>query len=572
MDKILINGAIVTMDDHRTEVQAMGIAAGRVAALGSSENVLALATESTEIIELHGATVLPGLIDAHAHLELLAYSLELAVDCRSPKNGSIEDIVAALSESAAAAAPGTWILGQGNHFQDAMLAERRYPDRHDLDRVSDVHPVVYRASFHFKVFNSCAMRLLGITPETPDAPGGRIERDPDTDALTGRIFDMYSEVAEADPVELEAAMVKIAQRYLALGVTAVGDIPMLPNGLTALIRAAHTKSLGVRVVAYPKLPTVATLEDTTNGQLRRRFANLDEDVLTLGGVKLFADGGLTASAAALYEPYATDPTQRGTPTFEPHELNEIVSKLAEAGHQILVHAVGDRAIDMTLDAYESIPDSQRRPHAPHRIEHGGNAFVTDERIKRIQNLNAMAVPQPSFILTTAQGYRRALGEERSRELIPLKRLLDAGLPIPGNSDAMGIRPDQHSPFLAMFAAITRQSSNGEIINPEQAITIDDALLMYTRNAALALGKATEIGSLELNKHADFAIFHNDPRKTEAHDLLTIRAHQTWVGGELAHHEPSQNITTPNTRETDANRGPSPATLQREDAPSAARQP
>jgi len=531
-ERIFRNAKVLTMDEQHPNAEAFVTRDGRFAAVGEFDEVRR-AFPGAEEVDLGGRVILPGLIDAHAHLEMLTYSLEIAADCRSPRMSSIEDIIETLREAAESTAPGEWILGQGNHFQDAMLEEKRYPDRHDLDRVSDSHPVVYRASYHLNVFNSYAIRLLNITAETPDAPGGRIERDPETGETTGRTFDMYVDLGGPEwPVDvLRDGMSRVTQRYAAYGVTTVGDIPLHTNGLLSLLEAGRDGLLAVRVVAYPKHPSVADLEAATGDRLARMFDGLDPDVLQLGGIKLFLDGGLTSKAGALYDAYADDPENFGELSLTAAELNEIVKELSAAGHQVLIHATGDRALDMSLDALAGA-EKDRGDGRPHRVEHAGNAFMTPERMARFLELDVLPVPQPSFILTTVEGYHRVLGPERTTELMPFRKMLDAGLRIPGNSDAIGIRMDQFSPFLGLYAAVTRRSSSGKLINEDQAVTVGEALRMYTRDAAYSIGRESDLGSIEAGKLADFIVLEDDPTEIAPEELLNVRVEETWLGGEV----------------------------------------
>lgn len=534
-DLVVVNADVITVDPEHPAAGALAVSDGRFLAVGASAEMLDLAGPGTEVVDAHGKTVIPGLIDAHAHLELMAYSWDISVDCRSPRVRSIGDIVAQLREKAATTQPGQWIFGQGNHFQDAMLEEDRYPDRHDLDLVSTSHPVVFRSSYHFNVFNSTALGMLHVTSATPDAPGGRIERDPSTGEPTGRTFDMYDALGapEAPFEDLVVGVARAQARYLAVGVTAVGDIPLLPGGLRALLELGRRQQLVLRVTAYPKLPTVASLAQATDGELAAEFAELDPAWLKLGGIKLFLDGGLTSSAAALYEPYEDLPGYRGELAFSQDELDALVTAISAAGHQVAIHAIGDRALDSAITALADLPADQRDPRRPHRIEHGGNLFMTPERIARLRESSILPVPQPSFIHTTAPGYRRQLGPERSRKMMPFRTLLDAGLRLPGNSDAIGMTARQHDPWFGIWAAVCRVAVDNELVDPDEAITTAEALRMYTRDAAYSLGSEADIGSIETGKRADFVVLGANPLTARPEHLCEVGVEQTWVGGKPA---------------------------------------
>src|SRR5262249_42080591 len=256
-----------------------------------------------------GATVFPGLIDAHAHLEMLAYAWGLAVDVRSTRVSSIEEMIACLRAKADVTPAGDWILAQGEHFQNLKFKEGRYPDRNDLDRISDRHPIIYRSSYHLNVFNSAGLKALRVDENTPDAPGGRIERDPVTSKLTGRTFDMFAPLQgpQSTVPSLVDAMVRVEDKYLAVGVTGIGDIPLHSHALHGLVLMAAQGWGRRRAGVSPKYPTVVVEADFATRMLQEKFKHIPGSKIKLCGIKLFLDGGLTSGAAALHEDYPNSP-------------------------------------------------------------------------------------------------------------------------------------------------------------------------------------------------------------------------------------------------------------------------
>lgn len=504
---------------------------GRITVVGSREDVLAGAGDA-EIVELDGAPVLPGLIDCHSHLELLAYAWEVAVDCRSTRASSIDGIVDALAERVPATPKGEWVLGQGEHYQHLKLAEGRYPDRHDLDRVSTEHPVMYRASYHINIFNTLGLQVLCVDDDTPDAPGGRIERDPDTGAATGRTYDMFQPLGgpQPDGPALAAAIKKVQERYLKVGITALGDIPLHAEGLDAITRVAADGDLILRAALYPKLDAVVSADDLRGDRTRSRIDALDPDRVQMKGFKIFLDGGLTAGAAALHEEYPGQPGYYGELAFSDDTVTGLVAMADEAELQIAMHAIGDRALDQALEACLALPEG-RHGVVRHRIEHAGNMFMTEERIKRLASAGVVPVPQPAFLLTTAAGYIAHLGQERIGTVMPFRTLIDNGLPIPGNSDAIGITERQHVPFPAIQATVTRRTNDGELLDPQEAVDITDALRMYTQWAAYSIGWEDRLGSIEPGKLADFIVLDVDPIGVDTEELDKIEVAQTWIGAQ-----------------------------------------
>ncbi|OJX65901.1 MAG: hypothetical protein BGO95_05670 [Micrococcales bacterium 73-13] len=524
----IVDARILTMNSADEVAEAMRVVDGGIVQVGTTAEVLAAKGAGAEVVELAGATVIPGLIDAHSHIEMLAYAWEIAVDVRSPGIASIEQLVSVMAQAAQDVPAGRWIMGHGQHFQDVMLAEGRYPDRHDLDRVSAEHPVFYRSSYHLNVFNSRALEVLGVDRDTPDARGGRIERDEQGEP-TGRTYDMFDPLGgpQAPVPELADAIARVQQRYLAVGVTALGEISLRSHGFEAMLALAARDDFRLRATLYATSPSVVDAEAVRSGGLRARFAGLDESRLRLGGVKLFLDGGLTSNAAALSFDYPSLPGYRGELAYTDEEIAELVRLVDEADLQLSAHAIGDRALDQVLAALDRLPAESRRRR--HRIEHAGNIWMTPERIAKLVELGAVPVPQPAFILTTALGYRRNLGEVVGT-LMPFRTLLDAGLSLPGNSDAIGITADQHDPFPAIQASVTRMTHAGEPVDPAEAITVVESLGMYTRDAAFAIGRETEIGSLEPGKRADFAVLDEDLLAIDPAAIGAVRPRSTWIDG------------------------------------------
>lgn len=525
----VIGARVITMDATDTVASAFRVLDGRITDVGTDADVLAAASDAAEVVDLKGATVIPGLIDAHSHIEMLAYAWQLAEDVRASAVSSIEELVGVLAKKAKTTPEGEWVMGHGQHFQDSLFAEGRFPDRHDLDRVSTTHPVLYRSSFHTNVFNTRGLEVLGLTGDSPDAPGGRLERS-DDGGLTGRTFDMYHAIEgpQADVAVLADAVAKTQEMYLAVGVTGLGEISLLRNGLAAMLELARRGELLLRTTSYATHPNVVDEPSVTDGALAARFDGLDPDRIRLGGVKLFLDGGLTSLAAALTEDYPGMPGYRGELAYELPELEEWVRRVGDQELQIAIHAIGDRALDIALDAIESVGDEATLRR--HRIEHAGNLWMTPERIARLARLGVVPVPQPAFILTTALGYRRRLGD-RTGDLMPFRSLLDAGLALVGNSDAIGITADQHDPFPAIQAVITRHTHAGEPVDPHQAVTLSESLGMYTRDAAYAIGREREIGSLEPGKFADFVVLDEDIQTIDPAAIGVIRPRETWIDGE-----------------------------------------
>ncbi|MBS0248926.1 MAG: amidohydrolase [Proteobacteria bacterium] len=530
-DTCVVNARVNTMDAQGSVQEAFSFRDGRILNVGTREAVLA-GSPGAKVIDAKGASVFPGLIDCHAHLEMLAYAWGLAVDVRSSTVSSIAEMVERMRAHAEKTPPGEWILGHGQHFQNLKFKEGRFPDVHDLDKVSKKHPVVYRSSYHLNVFNSVALKVLRVDKWTPDAPGGRIEHDEETGELTGRTFDMYAPLQgpQSTVPSLVDAMVQVQEKYLSVGVTCIGEIPLHSHGLDGLLLMGAQGWGTLRAGIYPKYPTVVKETDFTTRMLQTRFKNINGEKMKLCGIKLFADGGLTSGAAALNEDYPGKQGYRGELTYSDDEMIRLCKAIDGAGFQIAIHAIGDRALDQALNAIATLPPKSREDKR-HRIEHAGNMFMTPERIKQMADLHIVPVPQPAFILTTAVGYRTSLGTDRIGKLMPFRDLIDAGLIIPGNSDAIGITKDQHDPFPAIQATVARRTKAGEIVEEDQAVTVHEAFKMYTNWAAISLGWEDEMGSIEAGKVADFIMLDRNPYESPVSELEALKVTSTYIGGE-----------------------------------------
>src|ERR1051326_2537139 len=377
VDLIVHNAKVLTFDANGTEAEAFAAANGRIVAVGSSEQIRTSANPGARILDANGATVVPGFIDVHAHLELLTYATEIAVDYRTPPCRTIEDILNRLRDRAASTPKAEWILGQGSHMQDSLLEDRRYPDRRDLDRVSGDHPILARFSGHVQIFNTLGLNKVGITRDTPHPRGGRIERD-DAGDPTGRTYDLGLTTNKAIPLPewpfevVRAGIKKVAlERYVANGVTTLADLQMQSNGTRSLLDLYRNNELPLRIAHYGTIPTTLTRDQAVRGQGQAKLEGIDPDWIRWGGIKLFLDGGLTAASAAMHDPYEHLPGYRGEMAYEAAEFADLVRDLDGAGHQILVHTVGDRAIDTALDAFEALPRPRPAEKGAHRLEHAG---------------------------------------------------------------------------------------------------------------------------------------------------------------------------------------------------------
>jgi predicted amidohydrolase YtcJ len=539
-DLMIVGADVRTMSTPvDARVEALAVRAGRIVALGGSAELEPLRGRATAVIDARGATVLPGLIDAHGHFGHVARSMATAVDCRTPPVGSITDILARARERAQAVAPDTWILLQGTTFQDELLAERRFPTPDELSEVSQDRPIVYRSSIHNVVANRCALRLAGIDRHTPEPAGARIERDADGEP-TGVLAEMFDRFPIPQPTdgELADSIAEVAwQHYLANGVTSIQEIWDSAQVMRLLGRAVGAGEIPLRVRGFGWVPLAGSLEEVASGAIAD--VPLRSGWFEGGGVKLFVDGGTSSHTAAFYEEYLDAPGKRGALTYELGELADHIRASFAAGAQVALHAAGDLAQDISLAAFE-LAGARTGDGRRSRIEHGANTAWSARRTAWCKRLGVLPVPNLGFIYNYGEFWPRALGERRSRECVPLRSLLSEGLEVPGTSDTTGGDPRLLNPFHNMWCAIARTTFAGRTIDPDQRIGREQALTMYTRYGAHAGFWEDSRGTLERGKLADIVVLEQAIDEVQDEDFDQLSVAHTIVDGRLVY-SASENL-------------------------------
>jgi len=535
-DLVVLEAKVKTMDRRGRTGDAVAVKDGRVAAIGTTPDLRRLVDAKTVVVQGRGRTVVPGFIYAHTHWGLTAQTLALAIDCGTPPVQTIADIIAQGRAALARTPPGQWLLLQGSTFQDHYLREGRFPTRADLDRVSTEHPVLYRASLHELIVNSRALQVSGITRDTPDPPGARIGRDPETGEPTGVLAEMYGSLPlpKPTPDDLTRSLRRVAlEHMLRNGVTSAQEIWDSPEVLRAQARLVGAREAPIRLTAYGWVPLAGSLETL----LTRRVEDveIERDWVELSGVKLFADGGTSSYTAAFHEAYPGRPGHLGSLNYTDEELEELVGTAHRAGAQILVHACGDRAQDQVLRTFEKVaPDSPRE--RPHRIEHCGNTLWDDERAAWCRRVGVSPVPNCEFIYNYGEFWQGALGPSRARRCVPLRSMLDAGFEVAGTADTTGGALITLNPLHNMWRAVTRRTFRNRIIDPDERISIDEALTMYTRSAAIAGGYGGSRGTLEVGKLGDLLVLSADLDGIGPDDLRAVRVTHTVVDGRVVFSE------------------------------------
>jgi predicted amidohydrolase YtcJ len=515
----LVNARVMVHDAAAGRLQvhpsatSVLVRAGRIAAIGDDKAILAERRGDEEVVDLRRGVVMPGFIDAHIHaFDCALGSLNLSL--LPPAVDSLAEMKRRLAERARSAAPGSWVLGEG--YDDMRMVERRHPSRSDLDEAASDRPIlVQRVCGHMSVANSMALHIAGIGPDTADPTGGTIVRDA-SGAPTGLLLERAQNLIAAHVPPTRAA--DIARALEATG----GELAR--HGITticeAMLGGTHPEELAVwagLLAAGWDGPRLTCLIDH----------RLDEvptlEHLKVVGTKLFADGVVTGRTAAVSEAFEGS-AETGLLMHDPARLAELVRISADRGLPVGIHAMGDRGIEVALDAIEGVaPNGTAATSgaARYRIEHC--SLPSRDSLVRMHRAGIVPVPQPGFLYAEGEAYREQLGDERVARAYPLRTMLSMGMRPAVSSDAPATSAeDAFNPWLGIAAAVSRQTWAGTQLGADEAISIGEAMACYTANAAAALGMEHRTGSLAVGKDADIIVFDEDPAAVSVGDLVSLR--------------------------------------------------
>ena len=496
---------------------------GRVVATGD-ESLLEQYPDAKRI-DGEGRTVLPGLIDAHAHVAGLGF-LKTSLDLAGVP--SVEDAVARIAAYAEDKPRGRWITGRG--WNQVLWPVQEFPRASHIDAVVSDRPVwLRRIDGHAGWANSVTMRLAGITDDTPDPVGGKIIRD-DNGHATGILVDramnlIGSHVPQPDKAEGRAAVRAAVDTLLSEGMTSVHDAGVGVMNAEIYVSMADDGELGMRV--YAMIGGADEVLDT----IAEPIYAYGNDRLEIASVKLYADGALGSRGAAMLEPYSDDPENRGLPFWTQAELDAMVQKANGMGFQVGIHAIGDHGNRMALNSFERVQGGKPSP-LRNRIEH--SQIVTLEDIPRFAALGVIASMQATHATSDKNMAEDRIGPDRILGGYAWRRMLDVGVVLANGSD---FPVELSNPFHGLYAAVTRQGRDGE---PEggwyadQALTRAEALHSFTLAGAYAARQEDRLGSLEPGKWADFIIIDRDYFSIPAAEIDDIIVLETWVGGQRAY--------------------------------------
>ncbi len=522
-DLILVNGRVYTVDDTLPTAQAFAVKNGLFIAVGSNDEITDLAAADTVIIDADGMTVTPGFIDAHSHPAYGGIYELVQVNCDLR---SIVDMKSALRERASRTPPGQWVLGF--KYDDTKVRDGRRITRKDLDEAVPNHPVqVTHRGGHTAWYNSVAFELAGITADTPDPPGGRIYRDGNelNGLVAERATEPFRRLVPSDTTrEQRRQGVKLITELMsAAGLTSVTDAGTSESYATAYQDAYLAGELRCRV--YMMMSAGSAYQGMRSSGL---YTGLGDEWLRVGGVKFLADGSASERTMRMSTPYVGRPDDYGILTMTQEEIHEVVEEAHRSRWQVGIHANGDVAIDMVLNAYERVQEMWPRPDPRHRLEHC--SLVNRNLLRRIKAVGA--IPTPFYTYVHYHGNKWVeYGTEKMRWMFAHGSFFEYGIPVAAASDYI---PGPFEPLMAIQSMVTRKDFDGRVWGPNQRITVDQALQVCTINAAHASFEEGIKGSITIGKLADFVILAEDIHAVDPERIKEIAVVRTVIGGRTVH--------------------------------------
>lgn len=542
-DLILIHGniytGVVNTSSHESgRNEAVAIRNGRIEAVGTDKDILRLKGPTTTVMDLAGHFVMPGFNDAHLHLAAAGLQ-KLNLDLTGVK--SLEEFQERLRQKVKSTPAGEWIVSGG--WDETLWAKRELPSREDLDKITTDHPVyLERVDGHIAVVNSAALKSAGITASTKDPAGGQIDRGPDgtpAGIVRETACALVKDVIPPASSKTRRAALEVALEDLARGgITSAQDYSpgdTYPwDYFEVLAEMEHEGKLTARISEWIPfdLPLYAL-------QKYRSMRPSTDPILHTGMLKGFMDGSLGSHTAALLEPYADQPGNSGIPRYEQAKLTEMTKERVEAGFQIGFHAIGDKGVQMALNAYAA---AEAEAHAKNvkavdgssdyrlRIEHA--QVTSPTQVAQFKKLQVIASMQPNHLLTDMQWAQARLGEKRAAHSYAWMEFLNAGVPLAFGTD-YPVEPV--APFRGLYAAVTRKSEDGQTeYFPAEKLNIDQAIAAYTRGAAFAEFEEKQKGILAPGMFADLVELDRDITAVPAKDILGTKVLRTIVGGKVVY--------------------------------------
>lgn len=535
--QIYVNGVVLTSDQANPTAECIAIGDGKIVYVGDLSGADSAIDATYEVVDIQGKCIVPGLIDVHTHMagHALDSKTVQCSDLIDPEISSVPRMMDAMRARAATAAPGEWVIGNGAMQQRTRLAEKRWPSLAEIDEAVPNNPAYVRFGAHVTIVNSRALEVSGIDTTTPDPPGGQIGRDPSTGALSGVLAEHAFRLVEQKLNKvygfdglvdaLEASLLDCA----AAGITCVHDIVTSHDCLNAYIALHESGRLPIRVGIIIR---VLNAEFDADEVIRLKALGTvqEDDMLWLGGGKISIDGGLSGRAGAFKaqidgHPLCENPILR----VDQEALDSAIKLNHEAGVRMCVHAIGDLAVDMALVAFGKA--GPQRTDIRHRIEHFGNWLCTEERLATCRELGITPVPNIPFLTLNGDDVWNVLGGEEhyASSAFPFRSLMEDGFILSSGSDGPGYYPV--NVLRDMAGMVSRRTIGGRQFNPNEALSISDALLAQTWNGAWLGDRESILGSLEVGKQADLVLLDcQDLRDVPPEEIPSTKILATMIDG------------------------------------------
>ena len=534
LDKLFINGEIYSMKKEGEKFQSLGVKDGKIIFLGTDEEGKNIS--SKELIDLKGKMMIPGMADAHLHLYAYCQNLTF-VDLSKVHN--INEMINLMKEKIKNVKKGDWV--KGVNFDQSKWKENRFPTLEEMDSISKDNPIIIkRCCLHAVVANSKALEMASIGKNYQAGSGGIVELDKDgmpNGILREQSTKVFDDILP-DPLKNIEVQKRIMQDVLndmsSKGITTIhtyaAKIWQYNEDINIYKNFEKEGKLPLRVtVCIDELfePEILTKEKLNNPYRK----------VQLGAYKIFSDGSMGSRSAALKKPYSDDPQNSGFMLFTQEELNNKILTGYEHGLQPAIHAIGDRALDMTLSAIEytlkttkekGMTDEEQKKRLPFRIIHV--QMIDDDLLERMKKLPLVLDIQPIFLCTDLHWIEDRIGKERLKGSFALKTMEKAGLIQTGGSDCP---VETYEPLKGIYAAVTRQDMEGyptEGFLPEERLSVYEALCMYTKNVPYATGQESVLGTLEIGKFADLTVLEKNLFKIDKKEIKDVKVEQTYVAG------------------------------------------
>jgi predicted amidohydrolase YtcJ len=543
IDMVITNANVLTLNNENAQAQSIAIKNGKIVGIWKEKEPPKAAiniTSETQMMDLKGKTIIPGFIETHNHI--LGYSMmRKMVDCTSPLNESIADILERIQERAKHTPEGDWVTGQG--YDDTLLKDQRHPTRDELDQITTAHPImIQHASAHLAVVNSTALKLAGIDENVSNPQGGHYGRYEDG-RLNGVVYEMaaMAPIQSAQPTpkkeDLLQSLEEGAQDYIHQGITTNTDaaVGAMASGgdLNIHIQAAAEKRNPMKtqlMIMHHLLREDGLFAGYTADQLEQEIQERSNGRAHLDSVKMFQDGSIQGFTGALREPYHNDSNVYGELYHNQEDFNQEIADLHKRGFRIAVHGNGDRAIGSILDAFEYALNQFPRDDHRHRIEHVQTA--TTEDLDRMQKLGVAGSFFINHVYYWGDRHEQIfLGPDRARRISPLKDAFDRELLFTLHSDCP-VTPI--SPLFLIWSAVNRMTREGNTLGSDQRIDVLTALRAMTIDGARINFDEQNSGSIEQNKDADFTILSANPLEIEPLEIKDIEVLGTIIDGDIVY--------------------------------------